>query len=327
MNVEQVVAQYQPSVSLPELVKALNICYHEIEAELYDQTHEEIWRQELPIFVKVVEIVRDGLTVPPLTVLDYGCGTGFGCYQVVKIIGSDRIKELVCIDSSPAMLGKCRERLAVVFPRARYSTDPDAFLAGQEWLGHFDIVITNSVLHHVCAWEKLLHRLVEFLKPEGFYVMGHEPSSRFYANPECRKHYEAFLRERRWKRFLDGHNWVRFARQKLGLEPDLRCSTARAALAVGLTRRLLPRQVVGDLVDYHVPHVVQGTARDEGLDFRLIESQMAGVLSLRGVETYAHMGGFLAVRLPRKWKRIAEHLGKAYPLDGATFCALWKKVA
>jgi hypothetical protein len=53
---------------------------------------------------------------------------------------------------------------------------------------------------------------------------------------------------------------------------------------------------------------------------------MAGVLSLQAVETYAHMGSFLVERLPRKWKRIAEHLGKAYPLDGANFSALWKKV-
>jgi SAM-dependent methyltransferase len=326
MNLEQVIAQYQPSVSLPELVKALNICYHEIEAELYDQTHEEIWRQELPILGKLVDMARDGLSGSSLTVLDYGCGTGFGCGQVVKIMGGDRIKELVCVDSSPAMLDKCRERLADVFPRARYSTDPDAFLAGQEWLGRFDVVITNSVLHHVCAWQKLLNRLVEFLKPEGFYVMGHEPSVRFYANPECRMQYEAFLREWRWKKFLDGPNWVRFARRKLGFEPDLRSATARAALAAGLTRRLLPRHVVSDLVDYHVPHFEQGPARAAGLDFRLMERETAGVLNLHAVETYAYMGPFLADRLPRKWRGIGERLVKDYPLDGANFCALWKKI-
>jgi hypothetical protein len=71
---------------------------------------------------------------------------------------------------------------------------------------------------------------------------------------------------------------------------------------------------------------VQGTARAEGLDFRVIERQTAGVLSLQAVETYAYMGRFLPGSLPRKWRRIAEQLGKAYPLDGANFSAIWKKV-
>jgi SAM-dependent methyltransferase len=327
MDVEQIVAECEPSVSLPELVKALNLFYHEFEAECYDRTHDVIWKHELPVFVKLVEAVRDSLNLPSVAVLDFGCGTGFGCYHVVKIVGAGRINSVVCVDPSPAMLAKCKQRLDGVFAEARYTNDPDAFLACQEWLGHFDIVVTNSVLHHVYAWEKLLGRLVELLKPGGFYVMGHEPSSRFYTNPECRKHYAAFLRERGWRRFLDGRRWVAFARQKFGLEPDLLHSTAQAALEAGLTQRLLDRKVVAELVDYHVPHVVRGAARAEGLDFRLIESQMAGVLSLHAVATYAYTGGFLPESLPRKWRRIAEHLGKAYPLDGANFCALWKKVA
>lgn len=326
MNVEQIVAECEPSVSLPELVKALNLFYHEFEAERYDRTHPVIWKHELAVFVKMVEAVRDSLNLPSVAVLDFGCGTGFGCYHVVKIVGAGGIKSVLCVDPSPAMLARCKQRLDGVFAEARYGNDPDAFLACQEWLGHFDIIVTNSVLHHVYAWEKSLGRLVEFLKPGGFYVMGHEPSSRFYTNPECRKHYAAFLRERRWRRFLDGRRWIGFARQKFGLEPDLRCSTAHAALKAGLTRRPLPPQVVGELVNFHVPHVVQGTARAEGLDFRLIQSRMAGLLVLQAVETYEYMGGFLAERLPRKWRRTAEQLGKEHPLDGANFSALWKKV-
>src|SRR5262245_18715284 len=120
MNVEQEVERYQPTVSLSELVKALNVCYHEIEAAHYDKLHEEIWRRELPLFAKLGEMARDSLAAQALTILDYGCGTGFGCSQIVKIMGVGRIKSLVCVDASPAMLSKCKERLDAIFPGARY---------------------------------------------------------------------------------------------------------------------------------------------------------------------------------------------------------------
>ena len=39
MDVQKMLAPYRPSVPLPELVRALNFFYHEIETERYDWTH------------------------------------------------------------------------------------------------------------------------------------------------------------------------------------------------------------------------------------------------------------------------------------------------
>jgi SAM-dependent methyltransferase len=324
MDIAQIVAQCRPSVSLPELVRALNLLYHEIEAEHYDRIHDEIWREELPIFQELVGLAGQGVSGPRISVLDYGCGTGFGCYQAVQVLGPSKINELVCVDPSRSMLARCEQRLSGVIPSARYIADVEAFCGEGKWVGRFDIVLTNSVLHHIYEWQGVLRGLLQFLKPGGYYLMGHEPSSRFYANPECQVQYAAFHRERRWRRFLGPGNWKRFARRKLHLEFDLLRDTASAAVQAGLTRSRLPGHIVGELVDYHVPH--PGGARSaQGLDYEEIAIDLSWGLTLAAIRTYGYIGGLSAGSLPRKWRQIAERLSAQYPLDGASFCALWKK--
>jgi SAM-dependent methyltransferase len=325
MDIEQIVAECRPSVSLPELVTALNLLYHEIEAQRYDQNHDEIWGQELPIFRELVGFASHDLKGSRISVLDYGCGTGFGCYQVVQVLDPSKINELFCVDPSQSMLARCKQRLSPLVPGTQYIADVESFCGSDEWVGRFDLVVTNSALHHICAWQDVLRRLLQFLKPEGHYLMGHEPSSRFYANPECQVQYAAFLRERRWRRFLGLGNWKRFVRRKLRLESDLLRDTASAAVQAGLTGSRLPGHIVGELVDYHVPHP-RGVRSAQGLDYEEIASDLTWGLTLVAIRAYAYVGGLSEASLPRKWRRIAERLGAQYPLDGACFCALWKKL-
>jgi ubiquinone/menaquinone biosynthesis C-methylase UbiE len=307
-------------------VRDLNLLYHEIEADHYDRIHDEIWQQELPIFRDLVSRAGRGLKGAPVALLDYGCGTGFACSQAVEVLGPSSISELVCVDPSQSMLARCRQRLSGLIPSAQYISAVEAFRANNEWLGRFDILLTNSVLHHIYEWSTELRELLRFLKCGGHYLMGHEPSSRFYANSECQRHYNAFLRERRWRRLLVLGNWTRFVRRKLGLEFDLLRDTAAAALRAGLTVLPLPAQVVGELVDYHVPH--PGGARStEGLDFEEIASDPKWGIEIEAVRTYAFIGGLSERTLPRKWRRVADRLSRQYPLDGACFSALWKKHA
>jgi len=323
-DIAHIVAQCQPSVPLPELVRELNLLYHEIEADHYDRIHDEIWQQELPIFRELLGLAGQGLKGSPVSLLDYGCGTSFASSQAVEVLGPSSVQELVCVDPSPSMLERSRRRLSGLIASARYVAEVEAFRASQEWLGRFDILLTNSVLHHIYEWPAVLRELLRFLKPGGHYLMGHEPSYRYYANPECQRQYDAFLRERRWRRLLVPGNWTRFVRRRLGLEFDLLRDTAAAAARAGLTVTPLPAQVVGELVDYHVPH--PGGARStKGLDFEEIASHRKWGLEIEAVRTYAFIGGLSEGTLPRKWRLVAERLSRQYPLDGACFSALWKK--
>jgi SAM-dependent methyltransferase len=323
-DIAQMVAKCQPSVPLPELVWELNLLYHEIEADHYDGIHDEIWQQELPVFRELVGRAGQGLKGAPVSLLDYGCGTGFACSQAVEVLGPSSVHELVCVDPSRSMLERSRQRLSGLIPSARYISEVEAFRANQEWLGRFDILLTNSVLHHIYEWSTVLRELLRFLKPGGHYLMGHEPSSRYYANPECQRQYNAFLREHRWRRLLVPGNWTRFVRRRLGMEFDLLRDTAAAAARAGLTVTPLPARVVGELVDYHVPHP-GGARATEGLNFEGIASDPKWGLAIEAVRTYAFIGGLSERTLPRKWRRVAERLSRQYPLDGACFSALWKK--
>jgi ubiquinone/menaquinone biosynthesis C-methylase UbiE len=325
MDIDHILADCRPSLPLSELVRALNLIYHEIEAKHYDRNHDEIWEQELPIFRELIGIASRDLKGPGISLLDYGCGTGFGCYQAARVLEPSAIGELVCVEPSESMLAKCRERLSNLVPGVRYFTDGKAFCGGEEWVDRFDLVITNSVLHHLYEWQAVLRGLLRFVKTGGYYLMGHEPSSRYYGNAACQMHYGAYLRERSWRRFLTLRNWRRLVRRKLRLEVDVLRETASAAVQAGLTASPLPGQIVGELVDYHVPHA-RGARSAQALEFEEIARDSSWGLTLVAVRSYGHIGGLSTASLPRKWRRIAELLSSTYPLDGASFCALWKKV-
>jgi len=94
------------------MVKGLNLLYHEIEVGRYDDNHHEIWEQELPILGELVGFASRGLKGSRISVLDYGCETGFGCYQVVQVVDPSKISELVGVDPSQSMLARCKRRLS-----------------------------------------------------------------------------------------------------------------------------------------------------------------------------------------------------------------------
>src|SRR5690606_17083508 len=116
------------------------------EAKGYDQSHNEIkvqlpevWRQMLGQALRIHGDRR-------LRVLDFGCGTGFEAQQLLDGVPAERIERLVCYDLSAEMLERCRKRLT--------GSNVDVVLTDslkdlQSFSEPFDILMTNSLLHHL----------------------------------------------------------------------------------------------------------------------------------------------------------------------------------
>jgi len=306
-----------------ELVRQLNVVYHQVEAGIFDRSHPEIWIEEAPVFRELVTLAGKQLPPANLSVLDFGCGTGFAAYQTLTALGTRRISHLCCCDQSSAMLEQCKKRILPLFPEAEILSPPKRLLSDPGRTGRYDLVVTNAVLHHILDWQSLVRKLVTFLKPGGLYFMGHEPSVRFTNNREIQEACTSFLREWRWRRYFKISQWISAIRRRMPPSSDAPRMTSVIAQKRGLIKKRLSPDHVRAIVDVHVPNPSWEDCT--GFDLEAAKTALSPELSFVAAKAYGFFFALVGRDLSAKWRQKEEALAKKYPMDGATFSALWRK--
>lgn len=317
--IADLMAPFGPALPPARMVEEINRLYHAVGAEVYDRTHPEIHEQLPPIWKSMCGSARELLSSRKLRVLDFGCGTGFEAGQIIENFGADSISEVVCVDASPEMLARCRDRLR------RYSVQTRYFgsLEDIEGAGYFDVFATNSVLHHLPDPVQVVARVRTLLKGNVVWLAGHEPSARFYRNAQCESTFRRYWRWHRAQRLLDPRAYWRRLKEALGFGPGLELAAAQKAVERGLFRRRPRRVVVDRIVDLHVAHSVEEAAKGRGFDFRDLKEVLRPHWHLEWVKTYSFMGPVPETELSTRWCRVAADLARRYPDDGANFSAVW----
>jgi SAM-dependent methyltransferase len=306
-----------------ELVRQLNLIYHEVQASVFDRIHSEIWIEEAPVFRELVTSAGKQLPPADLSVLDFGCGTGFAAYQTLSVLGTHRVSHLCCCDQSAAMLEQCKKRILPLFPRAEFSLLAEQLLDDPSKAGRYDLVITNAVLHHILDWQSLLRKLLALLRPGGFYLMGQEPSSRFTNNREIQEAVSSFRREWRWRKYFVISRWVSAIRRRLPPNSEAPWMTSVIAKKRGLIKRRLSRDHIQAIVDFHVPNPVREDCM--GFDLESMKIALSPGLSFVAAKAYGFFFPLAGKDVSVKWRRKEESLAEKYPMDGANFSALWCK--
>ena len=314
---------FGPKCPLSELVEELNRFYHEAEAHDYDAKHAEIFQQLPGLWSELIDIALCALQEGRARILDFGSGTGFEAKQILTNIPRDRVATLTCYDLSADMLAQCRKNIAPLFSAAQFTASLKQVEAVSP---RFNLLATNSLLHHLPDVQGMLRRTERLLDPGAVWIAGHEPSSRFYNNPACVEALEAFQRERRWRRYVTPRNYWNRVRALVGLRSSPARFAADKALESGLFERRPSEFVVSRLVDFHVPHSATEAAAGRGLDFENLAEQLQGRWRLIHIRSYSFMGSFYEDHLPGRWQRIARELAKKYPNDGSNFCTVWSRV-
>ena len=153
-------------------VRHVSNVYHRHEAALYDDAHDEIQETAASWSACLDHVAR---SLPRrVAVLDIGAGTGFASERILDCLG-DRVDQLTCSDLSHDILRRCRARLVTLSPRARYAVGSVECLSGGA--ERFDLIATNSVLHHLIDFRSFFDAVRRLLRPGGVYIAGHEPSS------------------------------------------------------------------------------------------------------------------------------------------------------
>jgi SAM-dependent methyltransferase len=316
----QQLAPYEPQCDLAQLIIEVNRLYHSFEAPAYDAIHPELsvlWPQLWQDMVQHVVAVGSPRC---WRILDFGCGTGFEASQLLRLLPRESIARLTCYDPSPEMMEHCRVKVAPLYPEATFCTNLDDVPREEP----YNLLATNSLLHHLPDAVGEMRDLLGMLSEDAVWLAGHEPSRRFYDNPECVRVRQDHWRQRRWRRFLHFDNYVaKFKEWTFGVNP--RRQTAEAAHRRGLFRRRPPLGLIGQLVDFWVPNSPEDAACGRGLDFETLQRDLAGAWELSWVKTYGFIGVPHRGRLPKNWARAAERLSELYPKDGTHFGAVWRR--
>jgi len=318
---------FQPQFPIDELSIRLNKIYHDLEAQQYENEHPEIFEQLPPLWDEMVQTALDHLNGDSMRILDFGCGTGFEIQQFLRNCRKLTIEKITCYDLSNGMINKCQENLKSLNLDIEFTLDFNALKKKQP----YNVLLTNSLIHHLPNYVKTLDRLTELLSNDAVWLAGHEPSTRFYQNVVCRQYVQKCARTLRIRKLFHPRDVIDFLLAKAGLynycfNRGFITDVAETAFREGLFLKRPSPMVISRLVDFSVAHSQEEIATGRGLDFEILQEQFRNRWRMIWLKTYSFMGVYYEKKIPRKYQGIARKLSLRYPNDGNNFCCVWKRV-
>jgi len=195
---------------------------------------------------------------------------------------------------------------------------------------HFNLVVTNSVLHFIAPLGAVVSRISSSLTEDGLYLMAHEPNARFWSNHVLREEGAAILAEwtdlcKRQQLLGPANYWKKLKRLLAGDTPSIEKLANEYLSASGSVTSSLTGQELARIVDPHRPCGFEDAFRIglNGLDS--INLAALGLqMSPLWIRSYNHLGNTDCTDLPAKWKARYDELENLYPLDGAAWTVLWR---
>ena len=325
---EKTIEPYKPLKDINTIVVETNRIFHTFEAKEYDNNHPEIFMQLPPIYEEMCKLLPHDKS---LKVLNFGCGTGFEASQLLRNVqnNAQNIETLYCYDLSKEMLDICRQKLKNAAQNIMFVSDlseipPDI---------KFDVLATNSLLHHLPKPFETVAELTKFMAEDCFYFMGHEDSARFYRNRELLNAINAggsgvdsgdSSLSLNLKRISNIKKYPHYVKRLLGIAGNPYSLTAEKLVETGLFALKPDNNTINLIIDCCVPHDVSMAEEGVGFDFRTMSLHEDWELLYH--KTY----NFLNTETPMQKlgaadKRKYKMLEEKYPDDGLNFCCVWKR--
>jgi len=305
----RVMRETRTALARVDFVQAVNLVYHELEANCYDREHEQIWMQGTGIWKKLLDssIVSD-LPVHDIEILDFGSGTGFAAVQLINNLGCARVKSVTIVEPSDRMAKICIDRLGEIgISAVRLASIPDNGYM-------YDVVSVNSVLHHVPSPVAVISKLGRFVRANGFCIVAQEPNALFHSS------------------FIGGVNirarsFLANSRRTLAKsEPSLRMqAVSKELVRRDITPVAMKPSDIGFVVDFWVPRPSSPERSMEKLGFtveNINEALGAGFITRRAF-TYDFLGK-PRVKLPGYIRFIDDLARFIAPQSGQQLAAVFQ---
>ena len=293
--------------------------FHAVEARYYDSFHGEIFASATEARWHEALDAAGRYLGSGLRVLDIGCGTGFEAGVVIDHLGPGRIEAIVCADPSRDMLAACERKLAAFgVEKAFLCADVSGVPRGG---GGFNLIVTNSVVHHVFELPEFFARIDELAAPGALYVTGHEPAAAYYTNDAMLWWNRLFNRSRRVRLNLSGRRLARrLAAAAAGLrprQPGITEIVNEQLLRHRHASKPLPANAIRKLVDIHVPLSSGDYPWGEpGFSPESVVRDHLPGWTAAFSRTYHHIKA-PSTSLSALWRAIGRRLERRYPACGS----------
>jgi len=310
--------EHHVAMGVDEFVLVTSNIYHAYEAQTYDTRHLSI-EYSKKYWQKVTDYLSHtfaGQTA--LSVLDFGCGTGFATERLLRSELNPNIGRIICYDLSADMVNVCAQKFAGD-ARVTFFADASgraAMLAGN---GQYDVIVCNSLMHHILEPDSVFALVAGMLKPGGIFIMGHEPNKSFYENRILQSISTLFRIYKRINRKL-------FPGLSRGSTADIAKSTHEALISKRIVPVAFPPVIIPKFVDIHVPmsnYNVQPWG-ENGFDLAYVNQYLNDTFDLVRHITYSHIKDQQAYEHV-VWRSAANLLSRLFPLSGADAIFVFRK--
>jgi 2-polyprenyl-3-methyl-5-hydroxy-6-metoxy-1,4-benzoquinol methylase len=245
VEIENFLAKQNVKIDSQKFISIISNYFHDEESKSYDNSHDEIFSAELlKCLGEVFILLKKNLPGRKLKVLDVGAGTGF---LSTLIYDNIEISELHCLEPSSKMLHVLKNKMKQkenIFYHNCTIEELEVF--------DFDLIVSNSVLHHIPNVTDFLNTIDSRLKGGGYYLVSHEPNFEFYSNKaRVRLNQKIRLIERIFHRikhlFITKHETKR--------EKSIENTVNDLLISEGLIDKPLHPFAIRKLIDIHIPIV------------------------------------------------------------------------
>lgn len=311
-----VMRKHQCTCSPEQFHAAVNVTFHEFEAEVYDQEHKDMW-ESVPRQIEL--LVGDWLARYPqgtesLNVLDIGCGTGLASDSLLKSRVGPKIRSIDLLDTSQSMLRRACERAnSWPIPFRQF----EGLLDSLPGLQHYDVIVTSSVLHHVPDLAGFFRAVRSIQRPGGVFLHVQDPNGDYMNDPELKRRMaEVAPKLPAWAQRLHPRRVLaRIQREMSGRQDqDYIAKANRALINQGLIKEALTVSELFAITDIHV-HDGAGISMT---DLRALVPDY----ELLGQRSYGFFGQ-LPYGLPKRFRVREDELIAAGALNGVHIGAIW----
>jgi len=164
-----------------KLIARANELYYDLMNGDYEEDHREILLLTLSRLKKISDsLFNHWIKKNNRVVVDIGSGTGFVPLSIASDLNENDF--VICTDIYEGMLKKEQENLesaGVKFKRTFLKSDGINYPVADEVA---DVVMANSMLHHVSDPEAFFKEVSRIAKKGGYFVLSHEPNAKFQNN-------------------------------------------------------------------------------------------------------------------------------------------------
>lgn len=301
----------------------VNVTFHDIEAEEYDQIHQDMWGNLLEQYQLLInDCLDNGFDLDRVKILDVGCGTGLGSELLLNTAIAEKVSEINLLDVSSKMLEKAIQR-------SKSWKIPATGFEGKlgEVTTKADLILVSSVLHHIPDLEGFMKQIDEHLNPGGVFFHIHDPNGDFLRDSEllARRNEVASLdRVTTFYELLNSTPFFKDIFHRINRwrgKPNHIDMVNDQLMAKGVIKKRLNPKEIWSVTDIHVEGLPYST--NQGISLKHIEKLLPSY-QLIGHRSYGFYGR-LGVELPVEYQaKEKEHID-SHAKNGRYLAAAWKK--